>query len=64
MANQVSIREGIYDSSLQSDMEREGPLKIPKNFADLRNINVSKTSVRKTSDYPVLNKRFINEYQQ
>jgi hypothetical protein len=35
-------------------MEREGPPKIPKNFSDLKGIAVTKTSVRRPTDYPVL----------
>ena len=54
----VSIREGIYESSIQKDMERNGPLKIPENFADLKGVNTVKTSLRKPSDYPVLQERF------
>lgn len=39
-------------------MERDGPPHIPGNFANLRNVKTSMTSVRKTTDYPVLNQRF------
>ena len=54
----VSIREGIYEASIQKDMERDGPLKIPENFADLKGVKTVKTSLRKPSDYPVLHERF------
>ena len=57
-ASKVSIREGIYDSSVQKDMERNGPPHIPENFSILQNIKTSKTSVRKPTDYPVLGERF------
>jgi hypothetical protein len=39
-------------------MERDGPLKIPENFADLKGVKTAKTSLRKPSDYPVLHERF------
>ena len=54
----VSIREGIFEESIKKDMERDGPPKIPSNFANLKNVKTSMTSVRKTTDYPVLNQRF------
>jgi len=57
-AKKVSIREGIYDSSVQKDLERNGPPVIPQNFSILQNITTSKTSVRKPTDYPVLGERF------
>ena len=57
-SKQVSIREGIYDSSIQKDIERQGALRIPENFADLKGVTTSKTSLRKPSDYPVLQERF------
>lgn len=57
-SNQVQIREGIFESSLKKDMERDGPPKIPKNFSALNGIQTVKTSVRKTRDYPVLQERF------
>ena len=57
----LTIREGIYDSSVQKDLERSGPPKIPKNFDDLKGYETSKTSVRKARDYPVLADRFKNK---
>jgi putative ABC transport system ATP-binding protein len=59
-SKQVSIREGIYESSIQKDIERDGPPFIPDNFSILKGIRTTKTSVRKPSDYPVLNARFKN----
>jgi hypothetical protein len=55
------IREGIYDHAVQRDLERDGPPKIPKNFSILQNVETTRTSVRKTRDYPVLGDRFINK---
>ena len=52
--SKVSIREGIYDASVQKDLERNGPPHIPENFSILQNVKTSKTSVRKPTDYPVL----------
>ena len=57
-AKKVAIREGIYESSVRRDMERDGPPKIPSNFTDLKNVKTSKTSIRKPRDYPVLGERF------
>ena len=57
-ANKVVIREGIYDSSVQKDLERNGPPVIPENWTILKNVQTSKTSVRKPTDYPVLGERF------
>jgi len=34
-ASKVSIREGIYDASVQRDIERNGPPHIPSNFSIL-----------------------------
>lgn len=34
-ASKVSIREGIYDSSVKKDLERNGPPQIPENFSIL-----------------------------
>lgn len=55
---QVAIREGIYEESVRRDLEREGPPKIPNNFTPLKDIETSKTSVRKPRDYPILADRF------
>ena len=57
-ASKVSIREGIYDSSVQKDLERNGPPIIPENFSILQNVQTTKTSVRRPTDYPVLGERF------
>ena len=57
-SKQVSIREGIYDASIQRDIERNGPPHIPENFSILQGVRTTKTSVRKPSDYPVLHERF------
>lgn len=56
--NTVSIREGIYAESIKKDLERDGPPQIPQNFSTLKNIETSKTSVRRPKDYPVLADRF------
>ena len=58
LKNQVAIRAGIYDASVRRDMERDGPPTIPPNFAPLKNVETSKTSVRRPSDYPILGGRF------
>lgn len=55
---QVAIREGIYESSVKKDMERDGPPSIPPNFAPLKDVETTKTSVRKPKDYPILADRF------
>ena len=34
-SSKVSIREGIYDASVQRDLERNGPPTIPENFSIL-----------------------------
>lgn len=57
-ASKVSIREGIFDSSVKKDLERNGPPVIPENFSILQNVKTSKTSIRKPTDYPVLAERF------
>ena len=57
----LTIREGIYDSSIQKDLERSGPPKIPQNFNDLKGKQTTKTSVRKARDYPVLADRFVDK---
>lgn len=57
-SKQVAIREGIYEASIQRDIERNGPPVIPSNFSILQGIQTTKTSVRKPSDYPVLHERF------
>ena len=31
-SDKVQIREGIFESSVAKDMERQGPPKIPANF--------------------------------
>jgi len=54
LSDKVQIREGIFEASVKKDMERHGPPKIPGNFSILQNIETTKTSVRKTRDYPVL----------
>ena len=59
-SGQVQIREGIYEQSIKRDIERTGPPKIPSNFTTLKGIETTKTSVRKTRDYPVLGNRFKN----
>ena len=33
----TQVREGIWDSSIKRDMERQGKVKIPSNFFDLKN---------------------------
>jgi len=58
LKNQVAIREGIYEASVRRDMERDGPPTIPPNFAPLKDVETSKTSVRRPSDYPILGGRF------
>ena len=57
-SGKVMIREGIYDSAVARDLERNGPPVIPKNFSDLNSVKTSKTSVRRVRDYPVLGDRF------
>jgi hypothetical protein len=55
----LMIREGIKEQDDEATMmEGSKSVKIPSNFADLKNITTSKTSVRKPSDYPVLRERF------
>lgn len=56
---QVAIREGIFESSVKRDMERDGPPKIPPNFTPLKDIETKMTSVRKPKDYPILSDRFL-----
>lgn len=56
--DRVQIREGIYESSQKRDMESNPS--IPKNFSILQGVQTSKTSVRKTKDYPILHTRFEN----
>jgi putative ABC transport system ATP-binding protein len=56
--NKITIREGIYESSVKKDLERNGPPQIPQNFSILQGVQTSKTSVRKPTDYPVLGERF------
>jgi len=34
-SDKVQIREGIFDESVQRDLERNGPPMIPKNFSNL-----------------------------
>jgi len=58
LKNQVAIREGIYEASVRRDMERDGPPTIPPNFAPLKDVATTKTSVRRPSDYPILGGRF------
>ena len=54
MSSKVSIREGIFEDAVKRDLERNGPPVIPSNFANLNQVQTSKTSVRRTRDYPVL----------
>jgi ABC-type methionine transport system ATPase subunit len=56
----TQVREGISQEAVMKDAQRDGPPTIPKNFADLKNIYTTKTSVRKPSDYPILAERFVN----
>uniref|UniRef100_A0A7S3CU06 Uncharacterized protein n=1 Tax=Strombidium rassoulzadegani TaxID=1082188 RepID=A0A7S3CU06_9SPIT len=58
-AQKISIREGIYDASVKRDIENKP--KIPTNFSALKDINTSKTSVRRPKDYPVLGERFTKQ---
>ena len=37
-SNKVVIREGIYDSSVRKDLERNGPPVIPENWTILKNV--------------------------
>lgn len=60
-AGVVSIREGIYESSVMRDVEMAGRLKVPPNFTPLKDIQTQKTSIRKPSDYPVLCDRFAKK---
>jgi len=54
----LMIREGIKEQDDETTELNQGAVVIPSNFTPLNNINTTKTSVRRPSDYPVLRERF------
>lgn len=56
----LSIREGVAEENDSAAMlnKNASGVKIPSNISFLKDIQTTKTSVRKAKDYPVLRERF------
>jgi hypothetical protein len=55
----LSIREGIADQDDEgAKLNTSEGVKIPSNVAFLKDIQTTKTTVRKPKDYPILRDRF------